>query len=673
MDRRKWNKTIGLVWMITLLTLLVSPMLKLMPTDLNEKLGNYVMTHFGISYTRLWVFSFGIILLVLAFLIWKKAQADAEDEEAKKADPKDTEMASLDSPIGQKEEIQKVIYLERQSTVPDDPSSIPKQLGIIPMKPNEFLGRKKDMKKLRKALGEGDRVLLLVNGQGGVGKTTLAAQFYFESKDQYQHRAWVLCEDSIASALLTMSRKLGLSYEGITEVDDRLELLIERLNTLPGPNLLVIDNANDAKDLEQYMGALRRCGNFHVLLTTRIQRLKGERNFMKVDGLREEDAITLFKKHYRDHDQSEDELLRQFIARVDNNTLVIELLAKNLNEINRLPGTSYSLKKLLTDIDDSLLSLSKSGEVSTFYQAAGHGARIERPEDIVLAMYDLRALSEAAKQMISVMAVLPTGPVPFQWLKTFFDDETISKPLVFLADYGWIDYDTGAETFKANQVVQDVVREKQRSRLLQDCTPLIDWLNGYLAQDNILHVDTQGNTTLLIQYAESVTSKVKDLSSSIGELTQRVGNYYAETGDLSSAIAAYEQMEGVFTDLLKNEPDNPDFKNGLAISYSKLGATHSSLGHLDEVLKYFERRSELGKQLYEAYPSNVGFKNGLAISYAKLGTFYRDHQKDRKRARKYFEQARGLWEELVELSPQHSEFSGNLRLVNDVIAQLGEF
>jgi len=40
---------------------------------------------------------------------------------------------------------------------------------------------------------------------------------------------------------------------------------------------------------------------------------------------------------------------------------------------------------------------------------------------------------------------------------------------------------------------------------------------------------------------------------------------------------------------------------------------------LDQALEFFEDEIDLFKELYEAYPNNVSFKNGLAISYSKLG------------------------------------------------------
>ncbi|MEN9611615.1 MAG: hypothetical protein RLZZ628_2429, partial [Bacteroidota bacterium] len=41
-----------------------------------------------------------------------------------------------------------------------------------------------------------------------------------------------------------------------------------------------------------------------------------------------------------------------------------------------------------------------------------------------------------------------------------------------------------------------------------------------------------------------------------------------------------------------------------------------------------EERHKLGEELYALYPANVGFKNGLAISYSKLGETHAELSRD---------------------------------------------
>lgn len=83
------------------------------------------------------------------------------------------------------------------------------------------------------------------------------------------------------------------------------------------------------------------------------------------------------------------------------------------------------------------------------------------------------------------------------------------------------------------------------------------------------------------------------------------------------------------------------------------------MGNLDQALTFFGKYNQLKKELYESYPQNVGFKNGLAVSYSKLGVFYRDQKKDKAKAEPYFEQCHALWKELTEAHPAYVEFQRN--------------
>ena len=148
-----------------------------------------------------------------------------------------------------------------------------------------------------------------------------------------------------------------------------------------------------------------------------------------------------------------------------------------------------------------------------------------------------------------------------------------------------------------------------------------------------------------------------------------LGNTHNSLGNLGKALSFYQDFTILMKELYEAWPDNVSFKNGLAISYSKLGETHTKLGNLDKALIFFEEHSRLEKELYEANKQNVSFKNGLAISYCNFAVFYRNYQNDTNSADTLFRQAEKLWSELVADFPQYVEFSRNLKHVRE---KLGE-
>jgi hypothetical protein len=90
---------------------------------------------------------------------------------------------------------------------------IPHALTKSPFQSDVFIGREADLITIKEKLFSNNK-LLLVNGRGGVGKTTIAAKYYISQQESYKHVAWVLSEPNIAQALLTnLAAPLGLSFD----------------------------------------------------------------------------------------------------------------------------------------------------------------------------------------------------------------------------------------------------------------------------------------------------------------------------------------------------------------------------------------------------------------------------------------------------------------------------
>ncbi|MCB9354185.1 MAG: hypothetical protein H6575_06430 [Lewinellaceae bacterium] len=56
-------------------------------------------------------------------------------------------------------------------------------------------------------------------------------------------------------------------------------------------------------------------------------------------------------------------------------------------------------------------------------------------------------------------------------------------------------------------------------------------------------------------------------------------------------------------ELYESYPQHVGFKDGLAISYSKLGSTHSALGNLEKALQFFEQYNQLEKRTAQCLSS----------------------------------------------------------------------
>jgi len=536
---------------------------------------------------------------------------------------------------------------------------LPRHLTAPPFLSEVFIGREADMRTIHERLfSAGGHLLLLVNGEGGIGKTSLAARYYHDYCDAYQHVAWVLSERSIANAVLLLAAPLGVKFEDTMDTDQRFQYLLGVLANLPKPCLLVVDNANELEDIERYYPQLQRCTNFHILFTTRVNEYPAA-SFFKIRPLPVDTALQAFREHYKAFEAAEEPVFRELYEAVNGNTLVLELFAKNLQHFNTKLKKRYLLSDLRQDVEKSLLQLRSSEAVSLRYQAKD-GVRKARPEEVIAAMYDLSELPDEEQALLSVLAVLPAERMAYELLEQLLagDETDMDRHLLALAQKGWLDYSDADNSFKISQVVQEVTRQQNAERLLKDTRTLVITLLRGLDSDH-RHLDNYRLATLYARLGEAVIMSIPSPDRNLGILCQNIGNYHSDTGNLNAAMQAYQKMSDIRATQCAAEPDNAGFKNGLAISYSKLGDTHSALGELPRALEYYEERNRLGKELHKAFPQNVDYKNGLAISYSKLGDTHRA-QGDLPQALEYYEKDIELSKELHEAFPQNVEFKHNL-------------
>lgn len=534
--------------------------------------------------------------------------------------------------------------------------SIKKHLTPPPFIPELFMGRELDLKTIYKKLFSGDNLLLLVNGQGGIGKTTLAAKYWEKYQDQYCHVAWVFAGNSLLDALLTLAQELELSFPEAMPNVERLPLLLKALSNLNKPCLLVIDNANDLKDMEKNYLALRSCSNFHLLLTTRITEFE-QAAFHQIQPLESKVAIDLFQTHYPKYQASEQPVLEEILEAVGHNTLVIELLAKNLRNWNK-HKEQYSLAELLADLQKKgLLALSKTLDVKVGYQAKGAALRKERPEAIIAAMYDLGELNTGEKRLLAAFAVLPAEKIAYEVLrellrpvelpqnklkKSFWQRWfSFSKPkpqkyqlsvadfeqgLQQLAQKGWLDYEEEEALYKVSPVVQEIVCKKNET-LLADCEGLIDALIEKLDYEpgtgHFLNAN-YSQAAMFVRYGEMLVGCFAEVNDGIAILCERLGSFHQTRDNLPQALQFFERYKQLKKQLFEAYPDNKSFKNGLAISYEKLGQTHADLGNLAQALHFFNEGLAIGKELFNVNSSNVEFTYGLAMFHKKLGQLHMD-------------------------------------------------
>ncbi|MBC7774689.1 MAG: tetratricopeptide repeat protein [Phycisphaerae bacterium] len=523
--------------------------------------------------------------------------------------------------------------------------------------PSSFLGREKELNDIRTLLTR-QNTLALVNAEGGMGKTTLAARYWQQYENAYQHLAWLFCENGILAALRAqLPHALGL-VETLNQYadkpDQQTQVIKTEMANLPKDCLLVLDNANEEDHIRAFQQVMSGLG-WHVLITSRCSKvLSDAESEYKITGLPPAQAKELFKKYHDEKNLDFETLLDRFLEAIGYNTLCIEVFSKNLHEG---AGLGMSLTSLLEKLEkNGLFLVEESFMIQTDWANNIQKETLKSTDQLIEALYNVADLQQRhpdLHDLLSATALLPAENHPLWVLGELLrpdDKPGLKGQLDQLAKKGWLATDSA--TYRISPVLQKILLQRNAERRWALGEPIVQQL-----QNNF---ETEGSHSKNIAsagpFAELVFGLADNLNDANKELSivfDRLWVYHTATGNLAKAMNTAHKNREI------NERSGD--KNGLAISYQYLGDTHSALGNLPQALTFFEKFNALSKELHEAYPENVEFKNGLAISYQFLGNTQTELGY-LPQALTFFEQYNQLEKELHETYPQNADFKKSLAI-----------
>ena len=347
----------------------------------------------------------------------------------------------------------------KEQTIHVTPPSprLPKELTTrIPVvSPDKIIGRHEELENLHQRLFDNKHVVL-VNGLGGIGKTTLAQAYVGKYREAYYHLAWFgQVSGDISSDIVNAAGildNLSIAAEG----KDPEALFIEIMNRLRRidnhPCLLVIDNADGT--LEKIYDYLPSQPEWHVLVTSRekIDRFDP----MELGFLTEDKAVDLFLIHYT-RGKITDQEVRELARALEHHTLTMEILAKSA-QLHRI-----GFKDLQNAIADDL-------KANVRVDHLRHGPRtndkIHRITEYLCAIFSLSALSEDEVWLLTRLACLPPEFQSYEVLEDLIganydsDTRTFSEILERLCDSGWVLKNISTDTYKLHRIIVDVIHRQ---------------------------------------------------------------------------------------------------------------------------------------------------------------------------------------------------------------------
>ncbi len=489
--------------------------------------------------------------------------------------------------------------------------------------PQGFIGREDELKIIREKLRNQGGKLMLINAEGGIGKTTLAAKYWNYSLHEYKYNAWLFCEVGIINALKDLAPKLNLDLAGMNE-QQQLDALRLALSEKQDGFLLVLDNANDEEDIKIFKQEFEGF-HWHVLITSRCQGVLDREQELPITHLPPPLAKELFERYYKEDSPDFDAYLDKVLHAIQYHTLLTEVFAKNLAEAAELGH--LNLKTFLDKLENEGLHLGKhSFEIENNDWAAKRKAATT--DEILDALYDFGQLSPEQDFLMVNMALLPAEPYTLAFINSLLANDTnsidrqIRDTLKALVKKGWIG--ETEKKYRLSPVIQKLVLDKHQESLENDSQHLLKRLNQLTETDgfDILRLSLS-DAKPYIKPSHFLNKVLKNYPcQNLGNYNFNVGIFYENIGDIYNAKLIHLNYKIIYEILIKKEPKNLNYKEGLAISHEKLGAIYMKIGDLKNSFFYFQEYNLLSKKIFENNPENLHFKKNLAVSYFKLGEIY---------------------------------------------------
>jgi tetratricopeptide (TPR) repeat protein len=473
----------------------------------------------------------------------------------------------------------------------------PKHLtaNIPTISEKDIIGRAADLEAVRKLLLEDKRVVV-VNGLGGIGKTTLAQAYVGKYNAEYEHLIWVT-QDEGSNFLLSvinaegLCKRLNIDVKG-KEVTAVFQEILTQLQVIEAkPNLWVIDNAT--ANLHQYYNYLPKQPNWHVLATSRE---KIENFHVQLLGfLSKEKAVELFEKHCTRI--TDKEAIKSILKTVDYHTLTIEILAK----------TAQKRRTSITDLQNAITK-----DIAAAVYIPHHADKIEKVRSYLLSIFDCTPLNEAEKWLMQNLAVLPSEFHTYDDLQAFINPEADYKAHLFaatlaeLTEKGWLLENTTTDSYKMHRIIQEVVYQKLKPTVT-DVLPLIVSINKLLSIDQTK--DNPIDKFIWIPYGQVLTTYFNTATQAeISRLQNDLAIVLQDLGDYSGAKALLEKA------MLSNEANFGENHLTTVISYSNLALVLQDFGD-------YAGAKALSEKVMISDEANFGENHpNTAVSYSNLAT-----------------------------------------------------
>lgn len=483
-------------------------------------------------------------------------------------------------------------------------STFPKYMSKRPHGAKNCMFRDNEVNLLKGELEAGNNILIY--GEGGYGKTSLAMLLFELVKEDYCHLVWVNYENSLMDSLLN---SLTI-YENI-EREERIELICDFLRQQDKNTIIFLDNVDEQIQDDEYMHELEGCVGF--VITSRlpcIENFKGHH----IESKPIEECRKIFEMYYHALCNIEEDVFNNFIEYIEQNILFIELVAKTARY------AEMSLNDYIKEIVSTGLAIS-GDEIYSSY---------DRKTDSLINrlkhLYTLQKMTAEEQEILEKFALTPNLYVPFRYREW----AGIKKDkLVALINRGWID--KSEDGYKMHPLIKESIVQ-QEVISISHFEELIDSISN----DEFWHCNDEYNKLLI---KKQIAKKIIDCFIDVDY--KKILNLIVQYSHICIAFSGYKEAITVLThtrELYESEENYDErilLSINLDIAYSYLHGcdqkeAESCLKAIDEMADKIQFSDDDLFRIYNLHMYLATFYSNLAIAYASENDFRQALEYDQK-------------------------------------------
>lgn len=429
--------------------------------------------------------------------------------------------------------------------------------------------------------------LVSIHNYGGVGKTTFAKKFLTINRNQYNNIIWLNIEKSIQTSfvfnnLLLSSLRINLDKE--KTVDEQFNIILSELDKIGDNNLIILD-IQDNDETFSALNSISSLRNWKKMILTRAK-LKTLNPYI-LPHLDYSSANNLFKLHCsKEFDET---VFRSFLEYIEFNTLIIELVAKTLEN-----GFDLTLEFVF----DSLKTQNLNNELLKIdidlYDVESKAAAIF---DFILQKFSIEGINDNEKFFLQYLALLPSTDIVIEDLilicgKEFYDGNKLSyiNYINSLEKKGLLQYENNKKSIRVHKILQQTIiyRLRGQNSAFVEFSFYLAWLSRRISEG----YNNPKESFRFLKYAESILNTIKEeYRSNVYQPLLLLENEYLH---LSSFFFIRNNIDKLWADLIKRT-ENYLGKDALCLGamYNNLASTLSIENSLDDIINYQRKANKL--------------------------------------------------------------------------------